>query len=318
MSAQINPARKSGFTLIELLVVIAIIAILAAILFPVFANAREKARSIACLSNCKQIGLAFVEYTQDYDEMPPCYDKTPVTTGGLDGTGYAKTWYVLLQPYLSSWNVLLCPDRIQSFSATTNANDSNSTDPYGCFDNINPTGECLGYGFNDGWISDQGYALLAEQTEDTAANHIRPGINIAGISSPSQLVAIADTNDNGSYSCAADNDGSQLPSGNPGGTFATKLLRHMQTENCVFCDGHAKPIKVVSATWNGTNDNGADLVVPANHDLALDWCADPDPNSSYIPQRTADNPALSKYPLSANENCYNAVQDVYANSTVNN
>jgi len=61
-------SRKRGFTLIELLVVIAIIAILAAILFPVFAQAREKARAISCLSNCKQMGTAVLMYAQDYDE----------------------------------------------------------------------------------------------------------------------------------------------------------------------------------------------------------------------------------------------------------
>src|ERR687884_230020 len=63
--------RKRGFTLIELLVVIAIIAILAAILFPVFAQARDKARSASCLSNLKQMGTAWMMYTQDYDEMFP-------------------------------------------------------------------------------------------------------------------------------------------------------------------------------------------------------------------------------------------------------
>ena len=66
-----NNSRRTGFTLIELLVVIAIIAILAAILFPVFAKVREKARQTACLSNMKQLGLAFVQYSQDYDEMNP-------------------------------------------------------------------------------------------------------------------------------------------------------------------------------------------------------------------------------------------------------
>ena len=65
--------RKSGFTLIELLVVIAIIAILAAILFPVFAQAREKARQTACLSNMKQQGTAVMMYSQDYDETLPCW-----------------------------------------------------------------------------------------------------------------------------------------------------------------------------------------------------------------------------------------------------
>jgi prepilin-type N-terminal cleavage/methylation domain-containing protein len=65
--------RKSGFTLIELLVVIAIIAILAAILFPVFAKAREKARQTSCLSNQKQLALAWMQYVQDYDEVVPPY-----------------------------------------------------------------------------------------------------------------------------------------------------------------------------------------------------------------------------------------------------
>ena len=64
---------RSGFTLIELLVVIAIIAILAAILFPVFAKAREKARQISCLSNEKQLGLGFLQYAQDNDELLPSY-----------------------------------------------------------------------------------------------------------------------------------------------------------------------------------------------------------------------------------------------------
>src|SRR5262249_8341217 len=69
-------ARMSGFTLIELLVVIAVIAILASILFPVFAQAREKARMSACSSNARQIGAALMMYTQDYDETFPCVEFT--------------------------------------------------------------------------------------------------------------------------------------------------------------------------------------------------------------------------------------------------
>src|SRR5258705_13707105 len=72
-SGRIQMKQRRGFTLIELLVVIAIIAILAAILFPVFAQAREAARTSSCLSNTKQISLAVLQYVQDYDERMPCY-----------------------------------------------------------------------------------------------------------------------------------------------------------------------------------------------------------------------------------------------------
>src|SRR6266511_3375494 len=84
--------RQRGFTLIELLVVIAIIAILAAILFPVFAQAREKARQASCLSNCKQIGLASNMYLQDYDETFPGHDwqKGMGIWGLPDGRNYKE------------------------------------------------------------------------------------------------------------------------------------------------------------------------------------------------------------------------------------
>jgi prepilin-type processing-associated H-X9-DG protein len=87
--------------LIELLVVIAIIAILAAILFPVFARAREKARQSACLSNEKQLGLAFMMYAQDYDE------RMPFSSGGYDHT--SEKWWNMIYPYIKNGQIFSCP-----------------------------------------------------------------------------------------------------------------------------------------------------------------------------------------------------------------
>jgi prepilin-type N-terminal cleavage/methylation domain-containing protein len=117
---------KKGFTLIELLVVIAIIAILAAILFPVFARARENARRASCQSNLKQIGLGTLQYVQDYDEknVPEYYTDIgqgthPFTTAILSGY---FCWMELIQPYTRSEQVLFCPSSSSSPTNPTNGN----------------------------------------------------------------------------------------------------------------------------------------------------------------------------------------------------
>jgi prepilin-type N-terminal cleavage/methylation domain-containing protein len=100
-------SRHAGFTLIELLVVIAVIAILAAILFPVFAQAREKARQAVCTSNVKQIGLALAMYTQDYDELMPTQlpQIAPINGGNIDRMPYDMQ----LMPYIKNDHVFACP-----------------------------------------------------------------------------------------------------------------------------------------------------------------------------------------------------------------
>jgi prepilin-type N-terminal cleavage/methylation domain-containing protein/prepilin-type processing-associated H-X9-DG protein len=98
-----HPHRESGFTLIELLTVIAIISLLAAILFPVFSRARENARRASCMSNLKQIGLAMLQYTQDYDEKFPL---------GWTSTTQPR-WDARIDPYLKSRQIFVCPSASQ-------------------------------------------------------------------------------------------------------------------------------------------------------------------------------------------------------------
>src|SRR5689334_6982714 len=95
--------NKPGFTLIELLVVIAIIAILAAILFPVFGRARENARKASCMSNLKQIGLGFMQYAQDYDGW------TPGTSIQLATSSNVVSWPSVIMPYIKNEQIFVCP-----------------------------------------------------------------------------------------------------------------------------------------------------------------------------------------------------------------
>src|SRR5476649_549867 len=114
-------SNKRGFTLIELLVVIAIIAILAAILFPVFARARENARRASCQSNLKQLGLAMIQYAQDYDETMPV--STVASYAGFGWTGQ-------LYPYVKSKQLFVCP------SDTTRPSGGNSVMSYAYAESI--------------------------------------------------------------------------------------------------------------------------------------------------------------------------------------
>ncbi len=144
---------RKGFTLIELLVVIAIIAILAAILFPVFAKAREKARQTSCASNEKQIVLSILMYAQDYDEkLVPSWKSNWAT--------YSATWADLVQPYVKNTQLFVCP--------------SNQTTSVGW--DGQPSRFQLCYGFNC-HISHKGCG---------------PGTSIAQLVHPSQTIIIGD------------------------------------------------------------------------------------------------------------------------------
>jgi prepilin-type N-terminal cleavage/methylation domain-containing protein/prepilin-type processing-associated H-X9-DG protein len=267
--------KRSAFTLIELLVVIAIIAILAAILFPVFAQAREKARGISCLSNLKQSGLAYAMYTQDYDET------TPLQRSNDPSGGY---WCNLIQPYVKNWQLFLCPDR-----ALTTVKTGLSYPPA-----LN--GRLQGYGYNDGWVSDSGYGLTMQLPNGT-----RPGRSIAAITAPADCVAFGDTYDTPGYSIAMDNIFSGAD-----GPGSTRQIRHMANLNYAFVDGHAKIIKMQAGQYTGYGLTAR----PASEVNALKWCYDPNASSDY-----AALGGSSGYPVqSATETCQVAVHDYYTGS----
>jgi prepilin-type N-terminal cleavage/methylation domain-containing protein/prepilin-type processing-associated H-X9-DG protein len=128
MHTQLKKVHQKGFTLIELLVVIAIIALLAAILFPVFARARENARRTACISNLKQISLGYMQYTQDYDE------RFPANFSALSG-GKRIYYFAAVDPYIKSKQVWVCPSEsiqggILAEAATGNFTTSDSIHYY--------------------------------------------------------------------------------------------------------------------------------------------------------------------------------------------
>jgi prepilin-type N-terminal cleavage/methylation domain-containing protein/prepilin-type processing-associated H-X9-DG protein len=226
--------KQSGFTLIELLVVIAIIAILAAILFPVFARARENARRASCQSNLKQIGLGLQQYTQDYDELIPAwlrYDYSgtaPTTPHGI---------VEILQPYVKSTQIFVCPSNTSTPTSTPSLSTFNgywSTYAANIYNGGQPYGTAMTLG------------LFAECQNGNPATTFSQGTPLSQVPSPAQTIALFEYNQADAYdpsiSWAC-------------GSVSTQRLfvGHLETSNYLFADGHVKALQPMNTVGGGYN-----------------------------------------------------------------
>ncbi len=219
---------KSAFTLIELLVVIAIIAILAAILFPVFSRARENARRASCQSNLKQLALSWMQYTQDFDEKAvPTYWEAPAGTyhfyhgtgtyGGVFDYEASPMW-----PYMKNAQFSGCP----SYAKGTGAD-------YGMTD----------YGYNMAYVGGMGPGeTQARFTSSPSFSKMTTlPASLARIEAPSQTVLFADSVMTGP-TYAQRWPWMYPPSS--GATYAAMDFRHLDTAVVSFVDGHVKAVKM--------------------------------------------------------------------------
>ena len=207
MDSRAYGVRRGGFTLIELLVVIAIIAILAAILFPVFAQARAKARSATCQSNLKQVGLALLQYAQDYDESLPPANYAYNASSNL-------IWQALVEPYTKSG--------IPSLNTQQGAGVKTSI--WVCPDYDKPLADGT-----KGSSPNRGYAGNANLMPAGAG-----GASLAAIEYPAQQVLVVPHQGGSVYS-----PGSSA-TGNPAAGYRIARYRHQDGANYLLGDGHVK------------------------------------------------------------------------------
>jgi prepilin-type N-terminal cleavage/methylation domain-containing protein/prepilin-type processing-associated H-X9-DG protein len=250
--------KSRGFTLIELLVVIAIIAILAAILFPVFAQAREAARSSSCLSNTKQLSLGFMQYIQDYDERFPSWTWEFFCNGGNAGQARDSSafWTMAIYPYVKNTGVYKCPDDLGELTdAWAGCSDDNGKN-----DLFNTQPNYVSYGFCEYLADTPKYAaipapaqqLLLSDSVDQLTSVGPLGWWGGGAASIVARVAFANDTDgnifteNGSWNetWTATNFLSYFSQGQ-----LDSATRHHGGANIAFADGHSKYFKWQNMTF---------------------------------------------------------------------
>lgn len=221
--ARCGGLSRDGFTLIELLVVIAIIAILAAILFPVFARARENARRASCQSNLKQIGLGIMQYVGDYDELYPLRRFAPVVAPDWD----QNSWRTVIQPYVRSTQLMVCPSNPDNDKPTFDPEFNRSYSGNCTWTNaearIQPTSAADELG-----VFGQGFPVPAAQLQNPATT-----IAVTEMWHVPWVTVIIDRNDL-TYS-----EGGQTYTAYGDVLFAG----HLGTSNYLFADGHVKAMR---------------------------------------------------------------------------
>lgn len=240
-----GPTR--GFTLIELLVVIAIIAILASILFPVFAQAREAARKTSCSSNARQLGVAFQMYLQDNDEIFPQVSYQGEAGHTTPDNFGAFRWPWLVMPYVKNMQLFRCPTESPHFSDAT-CGGSPCLDPnnsyYGYLWGLFPN-----YGYNWGYLAPDPSAPAPGAGTQAASR----GQSMAAVQSPSETVMLADSiwtpagspeKVMGGYLLIyPPNQWAGAPPLN-GFSYGRVWPRHQQKANVLFVDGHVRSMDV--------------------------------------------------------------------------